>query len=190
MKRKSLILKLCAISITLGFFSIGFYAFANRGDDFDEIDPAIIKSMEEAALYEEKLDFDITDEKYIAEGDKRDLLIDDPEPIFKCDISNEDFFDIDTTLDKEYLESVGAYVIFKEVMTYADYIENFDSGALTSIAPDCLVWVRQVYYPKGFETKRGLFKDATVTGLYDAKTGFYHGFFVTGECDEVIRPLP
>ncbi|MCL2023502.1 MAG: hypothetical protein FWG82_03930 [Oscillospiraceae bacterium] len=155
----------------------------------EEVDPEIKKSMEEAEQYIMPTLVDVTDPKYTEEGDKRDLLIDDPDPIFKPNPDLDKYFDINTVIDQEALAAVNAVVTLKEVMKYSDYTARFDDGEeITAIAPERLVWVLQVYYPKGFETKRGVYSDATVTGLYDAETGFYHGFSLSGTNENPILP--
>ena len=89
-------------------------------------------------------------------------------------------YDINNSIDLAHLESVGAVVLLKEVMKYRDFLEKYDDGRLTAIDDDQLVWVVQTHFPNGFETKSGFFANAITTALYDAETGFYYGFSVTG----------
>ncbi|MCL1822701.1 MAG: hypothetical protein FWG44_00705 [Oscillospiraceae bacterium] len=105
------------------------------------------------------------------------------EPVYQNTNDTDDYFDIKSVIDYDYLESVGAFVKIMEVMTYAEFVEQYDDGELTAIPSDRMIWVLGVYYPDGFETKRGLIKPATVIGIYDAETGEYYGY----TAHEVIR---
>ncbi len=130
------------------------------------------------------------EDAYLVEGDKRHLLDNNPEPIFKgqADLP-EELFDVDQRIDEVKLASQGAELLSREVMRYGDYLKTYQESRSPEIEEDRLVWVVSVYYPNGFMTKRGLYKDATVTGLYDAETGYYFGFSLVGECDEMALPI-
>jgi len=97
-----------------------------------------------------------------------------------------DIYDINQSIDQAHLDSVGARVLSKELMTYSDFLAEFerDHGRDFSIADDQRVWVVRVFFP-AFDTIRGgVFKNATTISLYDAETGFYYGYSVNG--DEVL----
>ena len=195
MKRKTIILKVfLSFVILVSCILIKANVYVNSADEISlsekgDIAPLILKGNEEAALYEESLPFDIKSEEYMAEGDKRNLLINDPEPIFKANSEVESFFDINLRIDEEYLNSVGATVTIKEVMKYSNYLARFEEDISTAISLDCQVWVLQVHYPGEYKTRGGMFRNAIVTGLYDAETGSYHGFSLTAEeCIETYSP--
>lgn len=165
------------LCLVVGALFVGNTSFAQSS-----IDPVVEKSLEEASKYEEEPPIDVTDPKYIAEGNKQDLLNNEPSPIFEGNTELESYYDINQVIDVEYLKSVDAQVCFKEVMTYAEYRDRFeDNDTLSSIADDHLVWVLSVFYPGEYKTKRMTLINATVTGLYDAENGFYFGYTVTGE---------
>lgn len=192
MKRKVLIIVLL-IALCASAISLSVYAYSDKNNESKttqpvDLDPEIAKSQDEAAQYEELPPIDASDDKYVVEGDKRDLLVTEPEPVFQGNKDLETYFDIDSRIDEKALAAVGAKILVKAVMPYEEYLEKFGEERLTAIALDRVVWVLQVYYPKGYETKRGLYEDATVTGLYDAETGYYHGFSLTGKCDNTIMP--
>ncbi|MDR3239024.1 MAG: hypothetical protein LBT44_02920 [Clostridiales bacterium] len=196
MRRKSVFWKILTIAVIVAVgLSVGVFVYASNPDDsvydaepITAVDPAIQKSMEEAALYEETPRLNVSDDQYVAEGDKSEYLNNNPQPIFQAVPEADQYFDINTRIDEEYLASVGAAVKLKEVMSYEAFLENFNEEALTAIAPDCMVYVLQVHYPNGYETRRGLYLDAVVTGLYDAATGYYHGFSLTGQCENINAP--
>lgn len=123
------------------------------------------------------------------EGDKRALLDNNPEPEFKANKNqNTKYYDIDKEINKEYLDSVGAVILKKEVIPYGEYSKRFENGEkLTSIDSDRMVWVVQISYPNGYETKVGFFENAVATALYDAETGFYFGSGVKGICKDQYR---
>ena len=180
MRQKNVISKiLLTITILTIGISIKINTDVNSLAETGEIDHVIKQSMEEVDSYEVVPKIDIKSEEYMAEGDKRYLLNNDPEPIFKANSEVESFFDINLRIDEDYLNSVGATVTIKEVMKYSNYLARFEEDISTAISPDCQVWVLQVYYPNGFESRRGIHHDAFVTGLYDAHTGYYHGYRVT-----------
>ncbi len=133
--------------------------------------------------------FDISDEKYVKEGDKRDLLDNNPEPEFKANKNQRSkYYDIDKKINKEYLDSVGAVILKKEVIPYSEYSRKFENGEkITSIDDNRMVWVVQISYPNGYETKVGIFENAVATALYDAETGFYFGSGVKGICKDQYR---
>lgn len=158
-------------------FAIGA---SNTKNALQEEDP-VKRSLMEAVQYEEEQPIDLENPKYCEEGDRRELLINDPTPIFEGNANFDDYYDIDQVIDQMFLDSVHATVITKNVMTYKDYRNRVgDDGELTAIDDDHLLWVLQIYYPEGYETKKMTFADATVTGIYDAETGFYFGYSVTG----------
>jgi uncharacterized protein YxeA len=181
---KKSLLTILVLVVLISVLSLIAYAYSNGEQN---IDPAIKKAMSEAEKYQNSPVYEFNEE-WAKEGDKRELMNDNPEPIFKNSPNADSYFDIESRIDYGYLKSVGASVVVKEIMTYSDYLKQFNDDELTAISADCKIWVLQVYYPNGFETKRGLFKDATVTGIYDAVTGYYHGFSVDGICDEIIIP--
>lgn len=185
MKKRLFIIIMTFALIIVG---TGITVFAvSKGNDFgisEQTDPMIIKSIQEAKKYEEVPPIDASDDIYVVEGDKRDFLNDNPVPIFEKNSDISQFYDIDDSIDTEYLSSVGASVLQKRLMTYEEYLNEFDDTSLTSIDSERMIWVVQVSYPNGFETKHGVFMDAVVTGIYDAESGFYFGFNVNGLCKE------
>lgn len=87
-------------------------------------------------------------------------------------------------VDLDLLRVDDAQLVENRVMRYDEYLDQYDGerGALTMIASDRLVRVVVIHYPDGYETIRGgFFKNATVTGLYDAETGYYFGQYVSGD---------
>ncbi len=146
-----------------------------------------ISDGSEMAQDEEKSD--ISEDKYVREGDKRNLLDNAPAPSFKANKGTKtEYYDIDQRINQEYLDSVGAKLLLKEVMAYSEYSEKFENGErITSIDDDRMVWVLQVSYPNGYSTKVGVFENAVVTALYDAETGWYFGSGVKGVCREPYR---
>ena len=175
---------LCLVLAIMSLVVASFFAVnASFGLSFiGQSDSVIEKSLNEAEKYEEKQPIDPSDEKYIEEGDKRLLLNDNPEAIFRENKTLTQYYDIDEVIDQAYLDSVGATIRVKEVMPYCDYCKRFhDEGELTSIDDNRLVWVLQIYFPGKYETKRQTFQNALVTGLYDAETGFYFGYTLTGD---------
>jgi hypothetical protein len=169
-----------ALIASVSAYTIG-HVFAAEATQASEVDPVIKKSMEEAAKYEEKPRLDIAGDEVIKEGDKRDLLDSDPPPIFSAHSNLKDYYDINQSIDKEYLASIGAKILLTEVIPYSTFVEKYDEGSLTAIDANRLVWVVQIYFPDGYETKVGLFKNATTTSLYDAETGFYFGYSIQGD---------
>ncbi len=185
MKRKILI---CVLVVMLCVVGTGLTVYAvsreNAPEAIIQTDPAMVKSIQEAKEHEEIPPIDASDDIYIAQGDKSDLLNDNPEPIFGNNEELDAYYDIEKSIDRDYLKSVGAEVTVKSVMTYREYCEKFDDASLTALDSNRLVWVLQIKYPNGFETKRGIFMNATVTGIYDAESGFYFGYNVTDDCKE------
>jgi len=101
-------------------------------------------------------------------------------PLGADNAEHGDLYDINQSIDQAHLDSIGATVLRKEVMPYREYLAQFDDGRDTSIKDDQRVWVVQIHFPNGFETRAGMFENAVTTSLYDAETGFYYGFSVTG----------
>jgi len=91
-----------------------------------------------------------------------------------------DVYAIEQSIDQAHLDSVGAIVLSKELMTYSDFLADFerDHGRDASIADDQRVWVVQIYFPEFDTIRGGVFKNATTISLYDAETGFYYGYSV------------
>ena len=100
-------------------------------------------------------------------------------PVGLSDSDHSDVYDINKSIDETHLNAVGTTVLRKEVMLYRDYLAKFDDGRDTAINDDQRVWVVQTYFPNGFETRAGMFKNAVTTSLYDAETDFYYGYSVT-----------
>ena len=98
-----------------------------------------------------------------------------------------DIYDINQSIDRAHLDSVGAIVLSKELMTYSDFLADFerDYGRDASIADDQRVWVVQIFFPEYDTIRGGVFTNATTVSLYDAETGFYYGYSVSG--DEVLN---
>ena len=71
-------------------------------------------------------------------------------------------------------------------MLYTDFLAQFerDHGRDASIDDDQRVWVVQIFFPEYDTIRGGVFKNATTVSLYDAETGFYYGYSVSG--DEVL----
>jgi len=97
-----------------------------------------------------------------------------------------DTYDIEQSIDQAYLDSLGARVLSKELMLYTDFLAQFerDHGRDASIDDDQRVWVVQIFFPEYDTIRGGVFKNATTVSLYDAETGFYYGYSVSG--DEVL----
>ncbi len=98
-------------------------------------------------------------------------LIRDYEPYFEAniDLSEEQLFDIFSVIDKKKLAEDGARFIRIELMTLKEYCERFSLEDVTSspqISPDRLLWVVQLYYAVGYETRGGFIKNALVTGRH------------------------
>ncbi|MDD4540805.1 MAG: hypothetical protein PHR78_01360 [Eubacteriales bacterium] len=95
------------------------------------------------------------------------------------------YFDPLSSDDLERLNDIGASVIENEVLSYDEFIQEFDAeGRLSLIRPHQMLRMLKIYYPNGFSTNRGdVYMNATVTGVYDARTGFYFGYSVTSDED-------
>lgn len=179
--------------IIMSAIGISVYASNNSIDTSAELaqvsdEPEISKAREEALKYEEVPPIDVKDDEVVAQGDKREMLNENPKPVFEENKDLKDFYDIELDIDKKELDNVGAKVLSKRVMAYKDYVSESNNEKLTAIDDNRMVWVVSVYYPNGFQTKRGLYKNATVTGIYDAETGYYHGFDLVGDADDIIVP--
>lgn len=91
-------------------------------------------------------------------------------------------YDINQSIDEEYLQSMGARVLSKELMTYRDCLEQFPAlGEDHEIDGGQRVWVVQSYYPTFDTIRGGVFANATTISLYNAETGFYYGYSVSGD---------
>lgn len=64
-----------------------------------------------------------------------------------------------------------AKLIKKQLIKWADAEALMADGSTPWVAPDRQVWLIQVYYPNGTETKVGLIPNALVTEVMDAETG-------------------
>ena len=96
-----------------------------------------------------------------------------------------DIYDIEQSIDQGHLDSLGARVLSKELMLYGDFLAEYSPDSRDhTIDDDQRVWVVRVFFPEFDTIRGGVFTNATTTSLYDAETGFYYGYSVSG--DEVF----
>ncbi|GAW92574.1 hypothetical protein [Calderihabitans maritimus] len=108
-----------------------------------------------------------------------------PQPVYpgNHDLPGERSFDINKKINREKLQAEQAQIKMIELMTYQEFLDKLGNGFfVTSLSPQRLVWVVQIYYPNGIDVGNGPLKpgieikdtvidNAQRTKIYDAETG-------------------
>lgn len=97
-----------------------------------------------------------------------------PEPIYKAnkDLPTNNFKSEDELINRNILKEKGGTIKIARQLTYSQYINQYNiKDKSYNISSDRVIWVIQVHYPNGIQTRIGFLKDAILTGIYDAQTG-------------------
>lgn len=70
----------------------------------------------------------------------------------------------------------GAKYISKKLMTYEEFLNEYEADLDPSISKNRMINVTVTHYPNGFQHKKGFVKNAILTKYYDAESGDLLGY--------------
>lgn len=70
----------------------------------------------------------------------------------------------------------GAKYITKKLMTYEEFINEYDADLSPEISKDRMIYVTATHYPNGFQHKKGFVKNAILIKYYDVESGELLGY--------------